>query len=375
MAVKKDERMVRSKKNKDKMVKKVTYKCEGSYVDLNGIPHRYHKRGFASNAEATEWEHEFLLKMRTEIDNNLTFNDLYILYINHKRDVLKERSYYETKKTFEKHILPYWQDIKIKSISLRTIETFQTNLLKEKQKNGSHYSNATLKKIQVNLKAVLKYGNRYGYVKDNRLYLFNNVMFKEQQKKDILFWQPQEYEQFINVVDNTIYIALFNVLYWCGLRIGETLALTWNDVNMQTKEIKINKSYTKHTKSISSPKTENSYRTVIMPNKCFDSLQKLYESQKDIIGFDNGKLLFYYDKPLDENSIRLKKNKYCDKANLKQIRIHDFRHSHVSLLISLGFNTFDIAKRLGHTPEMVNNVYGHWFQDAQKKMVDKLNSI
>ena len=56
MAVKKDERMVRSKKNKEKMVKKVTYKCEGSYVDLNGTPHRYHKRGFASSAEAAEWE-------------------------------------------------------------------------------------------------------------------------------------------------------------------------------------------------------------------------------------------------------------------------------------------------------------------------------
>ncbi|MCB7329800.1 Arm DNA-binding domain-containing protein [Longicatena caecimuris] len=79
MAVKKDERMVRSKKNKDKMVKKVTYKCEGSYVDLNGISHRYHKRGFSTAEEAKEWEHTFLLKAKTEIDNDLTFYDLYVL--------------------------------------------------------------------------------------------------------------------------------------------------------------------------------------------------------------------------------------------------------------------------------------------------------
>ena len=48
---------------------------------------------------------------------------------------------------------------------------------------------------------------------------------------------------------------------------------------------------------------------------------------------------------------------------------------HNTLLINLGFDSFDIAKRLGHTVDMVNNIYGHWFNDAQIKMVDKLNSI
>ena len=75
MSVKKDERMVKSKKNKDKLVKKVTYKCEGSYVDINGVPHRYHKRGFSSADEAKAWEHEFLLKSKTEIDSSMTFCD------------------------------------------------------------------------------------------------------------------------------------------------------------------------------------------------------------------------------------------------------------------------------------------------------------
>ena len=54
MAVKKDERFVKSKKDKNKMVKKITYKCEGSYVDCNGELHRYHKRGFAGKEEANE---------------------------------------------------------------------------------------------------------------------------------------------------------------------------------------------------------------------------------------------------------------------------------------------------------------------------------
>ena len=206
MAVKKDERMVRSKKIKEKMVKKVTYKCEGSYVDLNGISHRYHKRGFSTAEEAKEWEHTFLLKAKTEIDNDLTFYDLYVLYINSKKDVLKERSY------FEKHILPYWKELKIKSISLRTIEMFQTNLLKEEQSNGEHYSNATLKKIQVYLKAVFKYGDKYGYTKDYRLHLFENVMFKDQHKKEINFCNHLSLMNLLKLLMN-IYMWLYSMFY------------------------------------------------------------------------------------------------------------------------------------------------------------------
>ena len=70
MAVKKDERMVKSKKNKDKLVKKITYKCEGSYIDANGSQKRYHKRGFATADEAKEWERVFLLESTTGVSSN-----------------------------------------------------------------------------------------------------------------------------------------------------------------------------------------------------------------------------------------------------------------------------------------------------------------
>ena len=62
-------------------------------------------------------------------------------------------------------------------------------------------------------------------------------------------------------------------------------------------------------------------------------------------------------------------------AQVKQIRIHDLRHSHVSLLRDLGFDRFEVSKRLGHTPEMVDNTYSHWFEKSQVSMVDKLNQI
>ena len=375
MAVKKDERMVKSKKNKDKLVKKITYKCEGSYIDANGSQKRYHKRGFATADEAKEWERVFLLESTTGVSSNMTVNDLYIKFMDQKKLVVKERSFYEIDKSFKKHILPVFGDIKLSNISLEKIEKYQQNLLTNRKEDDEFYSNSTIEKIQTHLKSFLKYGCTKGYIKDIRVMSFKNIKRANEMKKEMDFWQPNEYDNFISYVDDIVYKALFDTLYWCGLRLGETLALTWNDINFISKSITINKTYVKFKHLTTTPKTLNSYRNVIMTDKCFESIKALFDDQKNIIGFNKEKLLFYFDKPIDENTLRRKKDTWCEKSNVKRIRIHDLRHSHVSLLINLGFSPFDIAKRLGHTPEMVNNIYGHWFQDAQNKMVNKLNNI
>lgn len=95
MAVKSDVRYVNSKRAKRKKVKKTTYKCEGSYVDIDGGPHRYHKRGFSTAEEAKEWERTFLLKATNEVSNNLTYRGLFQIYKEADRIKMKDRSFYD----------------------------------------------------------------------------------------------------------------------------------------------------------------------------------------------------------------------------------------------------------------------------------------
>lgn len=375
MAVKKDERMVKSKKNKDKLVKKVTYKCEGSYVDANGNNKRYHKRGFATADEAKEWERVFLLESTTGVSSNMTVNDLYIKFMDQKKLVIRERTFYQTDLSFKKHILPVLGNIKLSNLTLEKIEKYQHDLLTVNKQNGEVLKNSTLELIQKELKSLLAFAYEKSYIKNMHILSFKKVINIDESKKEVDFWQPEEFYKFIEVVDDIVYLTLFNVLYWCGLRIGEALALNWNDIDFNKKTIRINKSYSDYKHRITNPKTQNSYRTVIMPDKCFDAVSKLFEHDKQIIGFDNQKYIFHFEKPLNQDTIKIRKDRWIAKAHVKRIRIHDLRHSHVSLLINLGFSAFDIAKRLGHSVDMVNNVYGHWFQNAQNKMVDKLNNM
>ena len=68
---------------------------------------------------------------------------------------------------------------------------------------------------------------------------------------------------------------------------------------------------------------------------------------------------------------RIKKG--AKKAGLEQIRVHDLRHSHVSLLINMGFTVVDIAKRVGHKSIYITFKYAHMFPTTQKEMADRLN--
>ncbi len=367
-------------KKTGKKVKKNAYRCIGSYVDIMGNPQKYHKRGFATEKEAKEWERTFLLSSKEEIDTSITFEELYKLFLEEKKTTVKKRSFDDIKYTCDKHILPFWKKVKINKININMIIKWQNQLLEGKyyspqKKMEVEYSNSLLENIQTYLKSILRFGANTGRINNVQIIMFKNKKHVEQQKKEMDFWELDEFNQFIETVDDINLNALFNVLYWCGLRLGEALALNWNDVNFNTKTIKITKTWNDHHHEITTPKTQNSYRDVIVPNKCFEALEQLLAYHRHKEGFNMNVFIFGFDKPYDDNYIRRKKELYCKKAEVKIIRIHDFRHSHVSLLINLGFSAFDIAKRVGHTVEQVNETYGHQFKNAQLNMVDKLNSI
>lgn len=377
MAVYKDIRLVNSKKLKRK-IEKYSWHAEGSFVDRSGKKQRYMKRGFDSEDAAQDWERKLLLQSKSLNVSGLLFEDVTNLYLNKIKLTSKIKSQLDILGRLEGFILPYFGKYKIQKIDIALINKWQEELLNKKytrNKTEYEYSNEYLKTIQDLLKTVFKFSIKYGYSSDLQTTNFDNIYHKNQPIKEMKVWSPKDFNKFITAVDDLQYKALFCILYFCGLRIGEADALKWKDISLETREIKIYKTFEWRKRVLTSPKTKNSYRTVIMPKYCLNALREWYEYCLLFDGFDNEKYIFGFDTPLDDNTIRRRKDTYAKKAGVEIIRLHDFRHSHVSLLISQGFSAFDIAKRLGHTPEMVNNVYGHWFDDSQKKMVDKLDQL
>ena len=161
----------------------------------------------------------------------------------------------------------------------------------------------------------------------------------------------------------------FEMLYWCGIREGELLALTPADFNFTKKTVRINKTYQRiHGQDlITSPKTRKSVRTVEMPDFLCDEMQdylkSLYKVQKNERIF-----------PITKSYLQHEMRRGSKEADVKRIRIHDLRHSHISLLIDMGFSAVAIADRVGHESIDITFRYAHMFPSRQVDMAQRLNN-
>lgn len=354
---------------KDK--KRNTYYFRVYATDYKGIRKQYEKSGFKTLKDAKEQERIFLNTMCEKPITTITFQELYDIYIKNQTQKLKPQSLRATKSKFKNHILPFFKDYNINKIDNRLYLDWKEYIL---NKNFGYKYNSSLHGCMV---SILNYAIEFDYLEKNIASKVKNF-----SKKDYLpridYWTFEEFNRFINVVDNTIYKDLYTLLYYTGIRLGECLALTWNDVKENYIDInktiakgKINNDYV-----ITTPKTKKSFRKVYLDKETIEMLKDLKKYYSDFCNFDNSWFVFggYY--PLSQTTVGRKKNEYCKKANVKQIKIHDFRHSHATLLISNGMPVTLVSERLGHADKSITlNIYSHLFESDNVKVVNMINNL
>ena len=160
------------------------------------------------------------------------------------------------------------------------------------------------------------------------------------------------------------------MLYWCGIREGELLALTPGDFNFKAGTVSINKSYQRlHGEDvITTPKTKKSIRTIKMPKFLCEEMQEYIQS---LYGVKKKDRIF----PVTKNYLYHEMDRGCRASGVKRIRVHDIRHSHVAYLIYQGVEPLIIKERLGHKDiQMTLNTYGHLYPSQQKKVAEMLDN-
>lgn len=155
-----------------------------------------------------------------------------------------------------------------------------------------------------------------------------------------------------------------------GIRCGELIALTPSDFLLETSELRINKSYQRLRGEdvITKPKTRKSVRTIKMPALLRDEMAEFIEMRDDVAPDER---LFGFTK----HFLVHKMDCDCKASGVKRIRIHDLRHSHVSLLINMGFSALDIAERVGHEAIDITYRYAHLFSAKRAQIADALSKL
>ena len=337
------------------------------YTDWTGETHQSSKRGFPTKREAQMWERELLLKKEAKLD--MTFESFYEIYVEDMQNRIRDNTWGTKTNIARTKILPYFGKRKIGEIEPRDIIAWQNELLAIRQPNGKPYSASYLQKIHSQLSAIFNHAVNFYHLPSNPAQKAGNM--GKEEHREMLFWIKEEYLKFADaMMDKPVSFYAFEMLYWCGIRLGEMLALTPSDFDFEKKTVRINKSYQRlHGKDIiTDPKTAKSNRVVQMPDFLADEMQD-YISRFYTIEPDERIFI------LTKSFLHHEMDRGCKETGVKRIRIHDLRHSHVSLLIEMGFTAVDIANRVGHESVKITYRYAHMFPSKDEAIAKKLTDI
>ena len=339
------------------------------YTDVYGKrKQKYHQDPSWTTKREAKAAQDVFLASTSKDTTNITFDELYGIYFRDMCSRNKQVTTMNVESVYTNHIKPFFGSQIVKNITPRQIVQWQEHILSEGYRNG------TLKTFQVIIKSILRYGIEHELIEKSP-FKSKTTINKSQSHSEMSYWLPSDFNTFIDAVDDPKFKMLFMILYWAGLRKGEALALTVGDVDLRDNVIIVNKTYDAAHKLNTTPKTSSSYRRIQMTQELNTMLTDYIKGITDIKGTDKTANLFYLDYHISPATIETLKNSICSSTGVKKIRIHDIRHSHVSLLINMGFTPFEIAKRLGHSAQMVENVYGHLFVSSQKNMVERLDEV
>jgi integrase len=342
-----------------------TWRVLYRYTDYTGVRKQTSKRGFLTKREAVAWEREQIL--RTENSLDMTFAKFVEIYTKDMGTRLRRNTWQTKEHIINTKVLPFFGNRRMDEICAKDVIAWQNEMMNHHDKKGKPFSATYLKTLHNQVSAIFNHAVRFYDLKNNPAAKAGSVGKKE--AKEMLFWTKDEYLKFADaMMDKPISYYAFEVLYWCGLRLGELLALTPADFDFNKNTVTVSKSYQRISGEdvVTEPKTQKSNRVVKMPDFLAEEIKEyigsLYKCEQEDRIF-----------PISKSYLHHEMDRGSKEAGVKRIRVHDLRHSHVSHLIELGFSAVAIADRVGHESIDITYRYAHLFPSRQVEIADKLN--
>ncbi len=336
------------------------WRCQFYYEDWQGIRHKKNKRGFRTKAEAEKWERVFREQHSKDLDIN--FENFVEIYFEDVTNRLRESTIINKRYVFDLKVTPYFKNKKMCDIKASDIRHWQNKLIKKK------YAPTYLKSINNQLSALFNFAVRYYDLRENPCRKAGSI--GKARADEMQFWTKEEFNEFLPSMESKPEAKLAcQILFWTGVRVGELLAITYEDIDLQKKRITINKSFQriKGRDVISPPKTPKSNRVVTIPTFLVKEIEEYCQSLYGILQTER---IFRFTKSFMEHELV----RGIKETGVKRIRVHDLRHSHASYLIEKNLQPLIIAQRLGHEKvETTLNTYGHLYPNKQEEVADLLD--
>jgi integrase len=309
-----------------------TWRVVYRYTDWTGESKQSSKRGFAAKRDALAWEREQLRKAQSDL--SMTFGAFVELYSSDMKTRLRQNTWLTKENIINKKLLPYFGNKRMSEITAKDIIQWQNEMMKMRGKDGKPFSATYLKTLHNQVSAIFNHAVRFYDLKYNPAAKAGSIGKKE--AKDMLFWTKDEYMKFADsMMDKPISFYAFEMLYWCGIRMGELLALVPGDFDFDKSTVTINKSYQRLTREdiITEPKTPKSNRIISMPDFLCQQMKEYIHSLYGCMPTDR---IF----PITKSYLHHEMDRGSKEQGVKRIRVHDIRHSYVKPTLKKYFLNF-----------------------------------
>ena len=352
------------------------FRANLGYHPITGKQIQKYRSGFATKKEAREEYSRLILSSVKELDEKKktvsfqTFiEDTYLLWY---KTQVKESTYLNRYSTIQKHFA-YFYKMATDEIEPIHVQSWQLELAKQFSPNYIHV-------VQGLLSLAFDRAIVLGIAKKNPSRMIGNIKSKKTQ---VDFWTLEEFQKVISLLykgdyyEHYLFIS-FWVLFMTGMRIGEAAALLWSDIDFDTGLLSITK--TMYYKSMDDfkpvePKTQASVRTIYVDADTIRELKAWQEVQKKVLK-NCDYVLSYNGIPTSKHTLPRALEKLAELAGVHRIKIHALRHSHASLLISMGENPLLIKERLGHEKiQTTLGTYGHLYPNTNLEVANKLTGV
>jgi len=315
----------------------------------------------------------------------MTVQQLFDEYVSVKKYEVRETTLDKKQGIFRLYIGPMMANARIDKLTISMLQKWKISI----EEKG--LSLKTKQLAYGNFRAVLNYAVKMEYIQKNLLTTVGNFRDALESKKEMEIYTALNFVAFIKTARKIAseieitrkdlsewdFYVFFNIAFYTGLRKGEIHALKWSDLDGSLLHVK--RSITQQLRGDdreTPPKNKSSVRTLQMPLPLIKILKEHKERQKQLAHFSDDYRICGGERPLRNSTLKRRNIHYATLSGQKVIRIHDFRHSHVSLLANEGINIQEIARRLGHSKiEETWNTYAHLYPREEEKAVDILNKL
>ena len=365
------------------------YNVRINYIDSNGQSRQLTRTAYGLEA-AKGLEHKLTAEQKSKGNvpvKKMTIGQLFDEYIAAKQYEVRESTLEKCRESLTNHVLPTFRDVRLDRLNMNNLQSWKLSM----EQKGLILSSR--KRIFSDFKTMINYALKMEYIDKNPLGKIGN--FKDKMdivQQEMAFYTAGEFKLFIKAAEKFAqekeakhkdlsewdFYVFFNIAFYTGLRKGEIHALKWTDIDGSYLSVRRSVSQKSRGEDReTSPKNKSSLRTLQMPLPLIKVLNAHKKRQARCLrNYSDDFRVCGGETCLRDNTIKRRNELHARTAGVKRIRVHDYRHSHASILANEGINIQEVARRLGHAKiEMTWNTYSHLYPREEERAVEVLNGI